>query len=150
MLTGDDKLQIEVIKTVQFQQKEESNIDITTEPMPGWKFSDSNNGKPPTNTSNRINFRVSREEVMSYRGDQNGTVVQPQFHEIKVDGSSKPDKDLSLTVKCNKKDFFDIKKPKKKYICQMFYNYTSVNGNISLTTASAFVPNEHRTVSYIK
>lgn len=134
---------------------EESIINITTTPVPaGWSFtiSDSNNAKSQTSTSSCINFCVSREEVMSYRGGQNGKVdVQPQFREVIVDGSSDPDNDLCITVKCNEKKLFNIKKPKKWFVCQMHYDYKiDDNGSICLTTASAFVPDGHKNVCYIK
>ena len=130
---------------------EESNINITTAPvLAGWLFtiSDSNNAESPS-TSNCINFCVSREEVMSYRGGQNGTVAQPRFHKIIVDGSSNPDNDLCITVKCNEKELFNIEKPKKQFVCQMYYDYKIEKGKICLTTASAFVPDGCENVSDI-
>ena len=119
----------------------------------GWSFtiSDSNNAESQTSPCSCINFCVSREEVMSYRGGQNGTVAQPRFHKIIVDGSSNPDNDLCITVKCNEKELFNIEKPKKRFVCQMHYDYKiDDNGKICLTTASAFVPDGHKNVSYIK
>ena len=127
---------------------EESTIDITIAPVPkGWAFtiSDSNNTESQPSTSDCISFGVSKEEVMSYHGahDQNGTVVQPKFHKIIVDGSSDPDNDFSFTVQCNGKKLFHIEKPKKRLVCQMVYKpaeYKIEDGNkICLTTASAFV-----------
>ena len=87
---------------------------------------------------------------MSYHGGQNGTVAQPQFREIRVDGSSNPDNDLCITVKCNEKKLFNIEKPKKRFVCQMVYDYKIENSKICLTTASAFVPDGYRNVCYVK
>ena len=113
--------------------------------MPGWEFSDNSTAC----TTNCIDFSLSREEVISYRGGQNGTVVQPQFREIIADGSSNPDNNLCITVECNKERLFSIKKLKKRSVCQMHYEYKIEKGKICLTTASAFVPDGCENVSNI-
>ena len=140
----DDKAQIEVITIIEFQ---ESRINTTCSSssgqVPGLKFSDSNHRRPQTS----INFYMDKEKVMSYRGGQN----EPQFHNIDIDSSSIPHNDLDITVECNGKEF-KIKKSRKRCICQMFYDYKidHENGDIHLTTASAFVPVGHKIVSYNK
>lgn len=117
--------------------------------MPGWLFSISDsNVESHACTSDSIDFCVSREKIMSYRGGQNDTVVQPQFCEIIVNGSSDPDNNLCITVECNEERLFSIEKQKKRFVCQMHYEYKIEKGKICLTTASAFVPDGCENVSY--
>ena len=95
---------------------------------------------------------VSRKELLLYRGEND---TKPKFCEINVNGQSNPDSNLDVSVKHEEEELFKIKRQKKQYFCQMFYDFKKEENDnyIYLTTACAFFtedPEQHEVSCIIK